>query len=171
MKIFALSICDVGTWKGWAGGLLVVLGVVPGSPERGGQHFPPLELVTSAADAHGHGVGPILLRAHHARADTLGFIETRHTWVLAVIERFIGVEVEEKEAQAQQVWIPPVGRVCVIPILRHFRPKNARHNLYFFTAHGILTYLGSNMLVWVQKPSLQVTLEHIALELPVMAHC
>ena len=112
----------------------------------------------------------MLLRAHHARADTLGSIETRHTWVLTVIERFIGVEVEEKEAQAQQVWIPPVGRVCVIPILRHFRPKNARHNLYFFTAHVILTYLGSNMLVWVQTQSLQVTLEHIALELPVMTH-
>ena len=110
-------------------------------------------------DAHGLGIGPILLRAHHARADTLGFIGTRHT----AIERFIGVEVEEKEAQAQQVWIPPVGRVCVIPILRHFRPKNARHNLYFLTAHGILTYLGSNKLFWVQKPSLQVTLEHNAL--------
>jgi hypothetical protein len=88
-----------------------------------------------------------------------------------VIERFIGVEVEEKEAHAQQVWIPPVGRVCAIPILRHFRPKNARHNLYFFTAHVILTYLGSNMLVWVLTQSLQVTLEHIALELPVMTHC
>jgi hypothetical protein len=88
-----------------------------------------------------------------------------------VIEGLIGVEVEEKEAQAQQVWIPPVGRVCVIPILRHFRPKNARHNLYFFTAHGIITYLESSMLVWVQKPSLQLTLEHIALESPVMTHC
>jgi hypothetical protein len=54
-----------------------------------------------------------------------------------VIERFIGVEVEEKKAQAQQTWIPSVGRVCGILILRHFRPKNARHNLYFFTAHGI----------------------------------
>jgi hypothetical protein len=80
-----------------------------------------------------------------------------------VIERFIGVEIKEKEAQAQQVWIPPVGR--------HFRPKNARRSPYFFAAHGILTYLGSNMLVWVQNPSLQVTLEHIALELPVMTHC
>jgi hypothetical protein len=80
-----------------------------------------------------------------------------------VIERFIGVEVEEKEAQAQQFWIPPVGRVCVILILRHFRSNNARHNLYFFTMHGILSYLGSSMLVWVQKPSFQVTLEHNAL--------
>ena len=88
---------------GQGGGLLVVLGVVPGSRERGWQHFPPLELVTSAADAHGHGVGPILLRAHHARADTLGFIGTRPTWVLTVIERFIGVEVEEKKLQAKQV--------------------------------------------------------------------
>ena len=35
--------------------------------------------------------------------------------------------------------------------------------VHFFTAHGILTYLGSNMLVWVQKPILQVTLENIML--------
>jgi len=103
-----LPSCDVGTWKGWTEGLLVVLGVVPASPERGGQHFPLLELVTSAADTHGHGVGTVLLRAHHARADTLGFIGTRHT----AIERFIGVEVEEQKRH--------IGRVYVILILRHF---------------------------------------------------
>ena len=80
-----------------------------------------------------------------------------------MIERFIGVEVKEKEAQAKQVWTPPAGRVCAILILRHFRPKKARPNFYFFTAHGTLTYVGSNMLVWAQEPSPHVTIEHVAL--------
>jgi hypothetical protein len=105
----------------------------------------------------------MILRAHHAREDTLGFVWNQVYLVFSVIEGFIGVEVEEKGAQAKQVWVPPVGRICFILILRHFRPKKARQNLYFFTAHGILTYVGSSMLVWVQKPSPQVTLEYIAL--------